>query len=624
MGAVYEARDERLGHTVALKETLVREDSLRRAFEREARILAGLYHPVLPEVSDHFIEGDGQYLVMRYIPGEDLAHMIQQRGAAFPVEQVIAWADQLLDALDYLHTQTPPVIHRDIKPQNLKLTDRGRIILLDFGLAKGGIEGTHMPLTMQSIFGYTPQYAPLEQIQGSGTGPTSDLYSLGATLYHLVTGVEPPDALARTAAFLDGSPDPLRPAHEVNPAVPAWLSALLGRALSPRPAQRYSSAKAMQQALQRGTEVDEGETADLPPVAPPLEPTVVLGVQGGGEEGSERPTRLHDSMLPPPAPPVEDTPRRAFPFLPFAIGGGLLLMLLLAFFFRPSDPAIVSAATSTITPTGESLVGLPNEEADDPALLGSPTATVTEEVSPTLEPSPEATPSLTPEASETPPTATATAPPATRTPLPATRTPPPPTSTPVPVTVTATLAPPTATPTVAPPTPSPTATSASVACRFDAGPAFASVWANNARLLGCPVGSQFTIPVIAEERFEGGHMFWRSDTDEVYVVLDRSKGSGATIQEGRWMTDSSWRWDGSNPDGVGLIPPAGRVEPKRGFGFVWRTFLGAQDGVLGWALEEERGLNNVGQLQRFERGMLFRGSEAVIYLLLNDMSFQRR
>jgi serine/threonine protein kinase len=137
MGAVYEAIDERLDTTVALKETLFADERLRKQFEREARMLARLHHPALPRVSDHFSEGDGQFLVMQYIAGEDLAEMVTRRRGPFPADQVLTWAAQLLDTLDYLHTQEPQIVHRDIKPQNLKLTPRGQIILLDFGLAKG-------------------------------------------------------------------------------------------------------------------------------------------------------------------------------------------------------------------------------------------------------------------------------------------------------------------------------------------------------------------------------------------------------------------------------------------------------------------------------------------------------
>jgi len=155
MGAVYLARNQRLRSTVAIKETSVSDPSLLRAFEHEAHLLASLRHPALPKVIDHFVENNGQFLVMEFIPGEDFAETLERIGHAFSPTQVLLWADQLLDALDYLHSNQPPIIHRDIKPQNLKKTDRGQVILLDFGLAKG-TTGQMSKVAGRSIFGYTP------------------------------------------------------------------------------------------------------------------------------------------------------------------------------------------------------------------------------------------------------------------------------------------------------------------------------------------------------------------------------------------------------------------------------------------------------------------------------------
>src|SRR5215510_9480141 len=165
MGAVYEAVDERLDTVVALKETFFADEKLRKQFEREARLLARLHHPALPRVSDHFNEGEGQFLVMQYIAGDDLSEMLAQQNRPFPPAEVLRWGDQLCDALDYLHTQDPQIIHRDIKPQNLKITARGQVVLLDFGLAKGSAGQLTAVTTSASIFGYTPNYAPLEQVQ---------------------------------------------------------------------------------------------------------------------------------------------------------------------------------------------------------------------------------------------------------------------------------------------------------------------------------------------------------------------------------------------------------------------------------------------------------------------------
>src|SRR5436305_2942886 len=231
MGTVYEATDERLDATVALKETSFGDEELRRQFEREARLLARLHHQALPRVSDHFSEGDGQFLVMQYVAGDDLSAMLLQRNGPFPQEEVLRWADQLCDALDYLHTQDPEIIHRDIKPQNLKLTARGQIVLLDFGLAKGYAGQASVVTTSASIFGYTPNYAPLEQVQGRGTDARSDIYSLAATLYHLLTNVRPPDALSRAAAIVNGQPDPLAPANQMG-GVSASVAAALNRGMA--------------------------------------------------------------------------------------------------------------------------------------------------------------------------------------------------------------------------------------------------------------------------------------------------------------------------------------------------------------------------------------------------------
>jgi len=263
MGAVYEAVDLRLDTVVALKETLFTDERLRKQFEREARLLARLHHQALPRVSDHFTEGEGQFLVMQYIPGEDLFEMQTRRQSAFPQSDVLRWADQLCDALDYLHTQEPQIIHRDIKPQNLKLTARGQVILLDFGLAKGSAGQLTAVTTSASIFGYTPNYAPLEQVQGLGTDARSDIYSLAATLYHLLTNVKPPDALSRAGAIVNGMEDPLAPADSVAPQVSPPVAHVLEVAMSQKRDDRYESAQMMREALNSAATGALGEAATI-------------------------------------------------------------------------------------------------------------------------------------------------------------------------------------------------------------------------------------------------------------------------------------------------------------------------------------------------------------------------
>src|SRR3989440_5632331 len=266
MGAVYEAVDERLDTVVALKETFFVEEKLRKQFEREARLLARLHHQALPRVSDHFNEGDGQFLVMQFVAGVDLFEMLITRGASFPEDEVARWADQLCDALDYLHTQDPQIIHRDIKPQNLKLTARGQIVLLDFGLAKGSVGPLTAVTTLASIFGYTPNYAPLEQIQGKGTDSRSDTFALGATLFHLLTNLKPADALSRAAAVVNGQADPLPLANQVRPDVSLGTAYVLAKSLAQRRDDRFTNATAMREALRSGD--DEATVANAPTLAP--------------------------------------------------------------------------------------------------------------------------------------------------------------------------------------------------------------------------------------------------------------------------------------------------------------------------------------------------------------------
>jgi len=260
MGAVYAAIDQRFGSPVAIKETFFKDDELGEAFEREAHLLNSLHHPVLPHVSDYFAENNGYFLVMQFIEGEDTFETLKREGA-FPVKDVLRWTDNLLDALDYLHSQEHPIIHRDIKPQNLKITTRGDIILLDFGLAKLNSEDSAVE---KSIFGYSRKYSPLEQIQGTGTDTRSDIFALAATAYHLLTGKPAIEVIARASEIIHGNPDPLRLASEINNEIPIGVANVLHSALALNAARRFASAKAMRQALEHavnGISIESEEKA---------------------------------------------------------------------------------------------------------------------------------------------------------------------------------------------------------------------------------------------------------------------------------------------------------------------------------------------------------------------------
>lgn len=256
MGAVYLADDARLeGRQCAIKETLPRpslnEETTRathKQFHQEASTLARLDHPGLPKVSDYFSVDDRDYLAMDFVPGqnlEEVLHNARREGRFLDQDMVIEWADQLCDTLKYLHSRQPPVLHRDIKPANIKVTPEGRLKLVDFGLVKP--LDPHDPSTLTGLQGAgSLPYAPLEQyVEHLGhTDARSDLYALGATLYHLLTGKMPASAQER---FL--VPELLPPPREINSAIASGISEAILMAMAPHPKDRPASVALWQQIL---------------------------------------------------------------------------------------------------------------------------------------------------------------------------------------------------------------------------------------------------------------------------------------------------------------------------------------------------------------------------------------
>ncbi len=298
MGEVYLAVDQRLGSAVAIKRTFFSDDStLGSAFEREARILARLRHPVLPKVIDHFAENGDQFLVMEHISGDDLSKRLEIANKPFPVTWVMFWADQMLDALSYLHSHEPPIVHRDIKPQNLKLTDDNHIILLDFGLSKDFDSGSSgQGLNSASVAGYSPHFASMEQIRGTGTDARSDLYSLSATLYQMLTNTVPPDALTRADALLGGKKDPIRPLNEINPEITPAISDVLLKGVSIRQEERFASAVDMQKTLRRAFNKNKPDANAKPAVSIdyPQPPPVNVSTPKPVQQEPETETRIRD------------------------------------------------------------------------------------------------------------------------------------------------------------------------------------------------------------------------------------------------------------------------------------------------------------------------------------------
>lgn len=244
MGAVYRAEDLRLeGRQCAIKEIQLETDfaaQSREQFHREASVLARLDHPNLPKVSDYFSEGGRDYLVMDFVAGRNLKEIMDEarrQGQFLEEKQVRAWADQLCDALEYLHSQDPPILHRDIKPANIRLTPGGTLKLVDFGLVKLLAPDDSRTITILQGRG-TIQYTPLEQY-GGDTGHTdirSDIYSLGATLYHLLTNQPPADVKQR---FLQ--PDSLPSPRSLNPRLSPRIERAILQALEMHPDKRPAS-----------------------------------------------------------------------------------------------------------------------------------------------------------------------------------------------------------------------------------------------------------------------------------------------------------------------------------------------------------------------------------------------
>ncbi len=294
MGAVYEAHDNVFDTTIALKEILIdlsrnttpaQREMIKLAFEREGKILAKINHEAFPHVRDYFQDNDRQFLVMELVDGDDFGALLDKRGEPFPVADTMRWSEQLLDALDYLHNLNPPVIHRDIKPQNLKLTTRGKVKLLDFGIAKGNESQKNTTITNQTFIAATLHYSPLEQIyrvldptfreviayqfkeqageiMAQNADARSDIYALGATFYHLLTNTLPIDALKRSLEIWAGKPDPLVNAYALNPQIPPAVSNAIHRAMDIDHARRFASAKEMQAALHEAFKTDQQRTED--------------------------------------------------------------------------------------------------------------------------------------------------------------------------------------------------------------------------------------------------------------------------------------------------------------------------------------------------------------------------
>ncbi len=243
MGEVYFSLDLTTNTYCAIKENRILVENAKRQFKQEAEILARLNHPNLPKVFSFFqISNQGQYIVMEYIDGLNLQEIIEQNNSPITEKQVIIWFTQIFDALSYLHSQSPAIIHRDIKPANIKINSNGKAFLVDFGIAKTYASGL---LTMTGARAFTPGYSPPEQYGHSKTDVQSDIYSLGATIYKLLTAVTPPDSLQ----ILTGSTPPPQSVHEINPNVSKQTSDAISIAMNIHRELRFPKVVSFKNAL---------------------------------------------------------------------------------------------------------------------------------------------------------------------------------------------------------------------------------------------------------------------------------------------------------------------------------------------------------------------------------------
>jgi serine/threonine protein kinase/Tol biopolymer transport system component len=419
MAAVYRAIDENLGVEVALKENLFTTEEYARQFRLEAVILASLRHTNLPRVTDHFvIEQQGQYLVMDYIEGEDL-RMRMDRIGQIPENEIIVLGVAICSALTYLHSREPAVLHRDIKPGNVKITPQGSIFLVDFGLAKVMETGE---VTTTGARAMTPGYSPPEQYGTARTDHRSDVYSLGATLYSALTNALPEDGLARAMGQAE-----LTPITKHNSKVTRRLATGIEKALEVQPDDRYQSAEDFKDNILRTSNTTRRKAPLELLVSPP--PTsneqafIINGEENQnaganpaieGVNGIAGPNDLPGLKIgagPPSQPPSDpfdypvSEPRRRGRYILFALF--IFLILLFAgsaasYYIHPVWPRqalawILPTPTPTITPTRPIEI-----ETENPATEPTSTHTTQATTQPTKTEVPTQIPTQLPTSTESP------------------------------------------------------------------------------------------------------------------------------------------------------------------------------------------------------------------------------
>jgi hypothetical protein len=626
MAVVYRAYQSSLNREVAIKVLpphFTFDQQFVARFHREARAAAGLRHPNIVVIYDVGEQGGLYYIVMQYLPGQTIRQLVKQEGP-LPPARVVRIVEQIANALDYAHRHG--FVHRDVKPDNIFVGEDDHVTLTDFGIAKAA-SGTQ--LTQTGMVMGTPEYMSPEQAEGRAVDLRTDLYALGVVLYQMLTGQVPfrgttPHAILH-AVIYQTPPAP----RQLNPRLSPAIETVILKALAKCPEERFQSGRELAGAFRRAQ-------AGVPVKAP-------VPTRRAAESATPR-RKVDRSLV------------LALTIVALVLAGVVALFLVLTPRPGPAATETDEAATGTAVAlwdqaqtatadadagaraTGDALRATERaleataEGLDARSATGTAEAWERVQMTVTAEAALRATDGarqatltaaarMTPEALAATQTAvaaeatraamaaaqtaaavqatqaaiqaaqTAAAVQATQAAIAATQT-----AAAIPsATHTPTWTPsPTATPTDKPVPPTPT-------CALAVEAQLAGAWDRDR--LGCPTTGPATVWA-AWEPFERGYLLWRSDTDKVYVFLMQS-GSQRIAGEW-WETPDYMKWDGSDPDGVGLSPPPGLYEPIRGFGWLWRTYLDGPDSQIGWATDEEKGF--CATIQPFDSGLLFRSN----------------
>ncbi len=235
----YLAHDQHLDKLVIVKELGFQSDSFVKQFAFEARLLSSLNHAALPHVTDYFQTAEGHYLITEHISGMTLHdYLAKQADGRVNERTMLLIMLPVLDALEYLHNQQPPIIHRDVRPDNIYLGDHGKVYLVNFSFAKVDRPGVVTSIGAESV---VPGFSPIEQYHNGSTDARSDLYALGATMYLMVTGKQPPTAIERVLN------DTLQPPRDLNPELSPAIASILQRLLAPQAQNRYPDVASFRQ-----------------------------------------------------------------------------------------------------------------------------------------------------------------------------------------------------------------------------------------------------------------------------------------------------------------------------------------------------------------------------------------